>query len=127
LQLELSKLESLGATIVAVSPQTPEYSKKTAEENEVDFQVLSDRGNRVARQFGIGIELPVNVRQVYDRLGHDVEGANGDDTYQLPLAATYVIDTKQRIRLAFLDADHTRRVDPEEIMEVLKEVAEKAS
>jgi peroxiredoxin len=122
LQLIVSEIKSLGATLVAISPQVPEKSLATAEENKVSFEVLSDVGNKVARQFGLVFSLPERLRTLYKKFGADVAAANGDESYELPLAATYVIDVDGIIRYAFVDTDYTKRLEPEEVVKVLKKI-----
>jgi peroxiredoxin len=122
LQLELPRIKELGATLVTVSPQTPDNSLSTAERLELEFEVLSDVGNRVARQFGIVNQLPEDLRSVYAGFGIDLPAANGDQTFELPLPATYVVDQDRKIRMAFVDVDYTKRVDPEEVIAVLAEM-----
>jgi Peroxiredoxin len=122
LQLIIAEIKSLGATLVAISPQVPEKSLATAEENKVSFEVLSDVGNKVARQFGLVFTLPERLRTIYKQFGADVAAANGDERYELPLAATYVIDVDGIIRYAFIDTDYTKRLEPEEAVKVLKKI-----
>jgi peroxiredoxin len=119
LQLELPRIKKLGASLVAVSPQTPDNSVSSAERLKLTFEVLSDVGNRVARQFGIVFTLPEELRPIYAGFGIDIPAANGDDTFELPVPATYVIDHDRKIRMAFVDADHTQRVEPEVVISVL--------
>jgi peroxiredoxin len=47
----------LGATLVAVSPQTPDESLSTAEKNALPFPVLSDAGSATSKSFGIAYDL----------------------------------------------------------------------
>jgi peroxiredoxin len=56
-QRHLAQFRELGAQILAISPQLPDNSLSTQEKNELAFPVLSDVGNKVARQFGIVFEL----------------------------------------------------------------------
>lgn len=122
MQLELPRIKELGASLVAVSPQTPENSVSTAERMKLTFEVLSDVGNRVARQFGIVYVLSEELRPIFAGFGIDIPRANGDYTFELPIPATYVIDRDRKIRMAFVDADYTKRVDPEVVISVLKEI-----
>ncbi|MEW6533971.1 MAG: peroxiredoxin-like family protein [Thermodesulfobacteriota bacterium] len=122
LQLELNRIKELGASLVAVSPETPDNSLSTTEKSELTFEVLSDLGNRVARQFGIVFQLPLDLRPIYAGFGIDLPKSNADDTFELPIPATYVIGTDRRILKAFVEADYTKRLDPEEIIAALKEI-----
>jgi len=105
---------------VAVSPETPDNALSTVERNNLTFEVLSDMGNRVAREFGIVFRLPLELRPIYAGFGIDLPKANGDNTFELPIPATFIIGTDRKIRKAFVDADYTKRLDPEEIIDALK-------
>jgi len=124
LQLELERFKELGATVVAVSPQTPNSSLSTTQINHLGFEVLSDAGNKVAQQFGIVFQLPAELRPIYASFGIDLPSANGDDTFGLPVTATYIIDKNRKIRFAFVDTDYTKRAEPEEIIEVLSRISQ---
>ncbi len=120
------EIESLGATLVAISPQVPERSLATSEENKVTFEILSDVGNKVARDFGLVFVLSEKLRPIYEKFGIDVPAANGDDSYELPLPATYVIDTDGTIFHSFVNADYTKRLEPAEVVEIIRRIVAKA-
>ena len=120
MQLALPKIEALGAQLVTVSPELPDKSLSTAERNALAFEVLSDVGNKVARDFGLVFSLAEELRPIYASFGIDIPAYNGDDTFELPMPATYVIGTDGTILHAFVDTDYTRRLEPAEIVEILK-------
>ena len=120
MQLVLPEIESLGAQLVAVSPNMPDRSLSTVEKNDLVFEVLSDVGNHVTRDFGLVFTLSEELRPIYASFGIDIPAYNGDDTFELPMPATYVIDTDGTITYAFVDADYTKRIEPSEIVDVLK-------
>jgi peroxiredoxin len=118
----MERIGELGATIVAVSPQTTESSLQTMERNQLSFDVLSDSGNKLARQFGIVFRLPSELRPIYAKFGIDLPSVDGDNSFELPLTATYVIDRNRKMRFAFVDADYTKRMEPEDIVAVLRKM-----
>ena len=118
----MERIRELGASVLAVSPQTIESSLQTMERNQISFDVLSDSGNKLARQFGIVFQLPAQLRPIYASFGINLPSVNGDDSFELPLTATYVIDQNQKIRFAFVDADYTKRMEPEDIVAVLSKI-----
>lgn len=120
MQLALDRIKALGASVMAISPETPESSLLVAVKNKVTFEMLSDVGNAVAREFGIVFQFPEELRSVYAEFGIDVPMAAGDKTFELPIPATYIIGSDGRILEAFVEADYTKRLDPEEIIEMLK-------
>jgi len=118
LQEQLPKFKMAGATLIALTPEVPDSSLSTAEKHSLEFEVLSDVGNKVAREYGIVFDLTPDVAQAYQK-SFDLEAFNGDDSYQLPLAATYIIDTNGIVRYAFIDADYRNRAEPMELLKVL--------
>ena len=122
LQQRLPELEALGARLVAITPETPDNALTTQEKNEIAFEVLSDSGNRVASAFGLTFRVPDAVNDLYrNRFGIDLQASNGEASQTLPLPATFVIGKGGRVLKAFVDADYTRRAEPDEIVAALKE------
>ena len=120
LQNALSQIKRLGAELVAISPQTPDESLSTAEKNELAFAVLSDIGSTTAKAFGIAFDLSKQLRPIYARFGHALPDKNGDNSWILPIPATYVVDRDGTVALAFVDVDYRNRLEPSEIFAVLQ-------
>lgn len=111
----LPQLAELGATLVAISPEVPDSSLSTQAKNELAFPVLSDANNAVAEQFGLVYPLPDGVRARFEgRL--DLPAYNGDSSWTLPLAATYVINRHGEVVYRFVDAEYRRRAQPADIL-----------
>ena len=119
LQAALPDFADLGATLVAVSPQTPDASLSTAEKNDLAFPVVSDARSNVASSYGIAFDLAAELRPIYSQFGHGLPQINGDDSWLLPVPATYVIGEDQRIALAFVDIDYRNRLEPATIVDAL--------
>ena len=121
LQDRLPEIEALGARLVAITPETPDNALTTQEKNEIAFDVLSDDGNRVASAFGLTFRLPDAVNDIYKGFGIDLEASNGEASQTLPVPATFVIDKGGKVLRAFVDADYTQRLEPDEVIAALKE------
>ena len=118
LQQAMEEIESAGATLVAVSPNTPDNSMTLVEKHGLTFPVLSDHDNRVAKQFNLVYEMTAENIDNYREKGRDVAAMNGSDKWELPLPATYVIDRDRVIRYAFVDTNHRVRAEPSDVVRV---------
>ena len=119
LQQRLQDFKNAGANLIALTPELADNSLSTREKNDLQFEVLSDINNEVAKKYGIVFKLTEAVAQTYKQ-AFDLESYNGNDSNELPLAATYVIDTHGIIRYAFLDAEYRNRAEPADILNVLE-------
>jgi peroxiredoxin len=120
LQKALPEFTSAGAILVAISPQLVNYGLETVKKHKLAFSVLSDQGNKVARQFGLAFSLPDGLRQLYLKLGADLQKYNGDDSWTLPMPGRFVIDRSSIIRAAEVNPDYTVRPEPQDTIEALK-------
>ena len=121
-QKHLPDINELGASLVAISPQTPDNSLSTAEKDDLKFQVLSDVGNKVANQFGLVFKVPSELQEIYNNFGITLPKFNGDESWELPMPGTYVIDKDGTVSYAFADADYTKRAEPDEVIAKLEEI-----
>jgi peroxiredoxin len=123
LQRALGEVESAGATLVAISPNTPDVTMSTVEKLELEFPVLSDYDNLVAKQFNLVYEMiPENI-EMYLNQDRDIGTLNGTGKWELPIPATYVIDRDGIIRYAFVDLNHRRRAEPSEVAAIAADLA----
>ncbi|KAA0567047.1 peroxiredoxin-like family protein [Rossellomorea aquimaris] len=116
----MEDIESAGAELVAVSPQTPDASLSTKEKNELDYFVLSDEGNEVADEYKLVYKLPPYLVDIYKDKGLDLEKANDSDSWTLPVSATYIIKQDGTIAYEYTKADYKDRVEPSGVVEKLK-------
>jgi len=121
----LPEIKGLGAQLVAISPNLPDKSLSTVEKNSLDFYVLSDVGNKAAGDFGLVFTLDEELLPIYKQFGINISEDNGDDSYELPFPATYVLNSDGAIVLTFVDADYTKRLEPEVVVKVLRTIKNK--
>ncbi|MGB2924497.1 MAG: peroxiredoxin-like family protein [Limnothrix sp.] len=116
LQQALPEFERYNAQLVAISPETPDNSLSTHEKNELAFPVLSDVGNIVAKEYGLVFVLDPALQELYTKFGLDIPGHNGDESFELPMPATYVVDPTGVIIYAFAEEDYLLRAEPSDIV-----------
>ncbi len=118
LQREMDEIVAAGVTLVAISPNTPDLSVDLVDEHQLTFPVLSDHENRVARQFNLVYEMDPSLVDYYKNHDRNIADMNGSDVWELPVPATYVVDTDGVIRYAFVDLNHRVRAEPADVVAV---------
>ena len=116
----LQHITAQGATLVAISPQDIEWSFRTVADKQLTFPILSDTDNQIARQYGLVYKVNDTLRAIQRRTMLDAIGFSVDDSWELPLPGTFVIDRNQIVRLAFVDADYTQRLEPSRLLSTLR-------
>ncbi len=114
-----AQLHRMGASVVAISPQTVHQAYLMADQHRLRFPLLSDAGNKVARQFGLVYRVPEYQQEIYQRVFVNLPFANGDSSWELPIPATYVMDGDSTILHAAVNPDYTERPEPAEILRIV--------
>ena len=122
LQQRLPEITAAGAQLIAISPQRPDKSADQVASSQLTFEVLSDLENKLAKKCGLVFTLPESLRPIYEAWQIDIPGHNGDDSFELPIPATYVIDADGNVRYAHVNMDYTQRLEPDIIIEQLKKL-----
>lgn len=110
------QLRERGVLMVAISPQAERQNDFMANQHGLPFPVLSDTGNRVAEQFGLVYTLPDEMQSYYRSILVNIPFVNGDQSWTLPLPATYVIGRDGKIAFAEAHADFRVRPEPEDVL-----------
>ena len=116
MQAVRSEIESRGAKLAALVPQKLEFHQQMIERHGLNFDMLSDPGNAYAAELGIRFTVPDELKAVYVERGLDLPKFNGDESWTLPMPARLVIDGSGIVRAADIDADYTRRPEPEKTL-----------
>jgi peroxiredoxin len=121
MNLILPQLEQAGAILAAISPQTVKQSFFMHDQHKLRFSLLSDTGNKVARQFGLTYRIKAPQEAIYRRAFVNLPFTNGDDSWELPIPATFILDRDATILYASANEDYTERPEPSDIIRVLQE------
>ena len=114
------EMKSAGAALVAISPQTQKQAFFMQDQHQLRFPLLVDAHNAVARQFGLVYRVPKEQQEIYARTFVNLPFVNGDDSWELPVPATYIIDRDSTILFASANEDYTDRPEPLEMLRMLE-------
>ena len=116
LQEILPQIKEKGASLIAITPETPDNSLNTIEKNNLEFEVLTDKDNKTASKFNLTYKLPKELLDIYLNFGINLEKSNNNQLGELPITATYVVDTKGTIIFDYIKEDYKLRASTEAII-----------
>jgi peroxiredoxin len=123
MNLVLPQIEQAGAKFVTISPQTVKQSFFMHDQHKLRFPLLTDTGNRVGRQFGLTYRVPSLQESIYRRAFVNLPFTNGDESWELPIPATYIVDRDGTVLYASANEDYTERPEPAQIVRILQSCA----
>jgi peroxiredoxin len=117
------KFDKYGASLIAISPQTAANSRKSIQQNDLTFPILSDPHGKVSEAFGLRFQLPDYLIELYKGFKNDLPLFNDDPGWTLPMPARFVIGQDGIILYSEVNPDYTRRPEPEDLLPVLERAA----
>ncbi len=120
LEAALPRIAAASGQLVALTPDTGSHPTATKRAHGLTYEVLSDVDGAVGLQFGVLFRAPEPYRALLSHFGIDLAARHGNESWFIPMPATFVVDQSAVIRYAFVDVDFTRRAEPDEIIEVLR-------
>ncbi len=106
------EVEAKGATLYAISPETPEKGREFKNAVGLTYELLSDANNTVSDAYGLTFTLPFSAQNKLIELGTDVGSRNQSGKWDVPVTATFIVGTDQRIIFADCSPDYRQRADP---------------
>jgi peroxiredoxin len=126
IQKRIDKITKAGGTVLAISPEIPEKTVDLAEQKDIGFSFGTDHDNKLAKQLALAFKLDPKTIKRYRDYGIDLPESNDSKRWELPVPATYVIDTDHTIRFAYVDEDYSKRADYDDVVSVLKAIQEES-
>ena len=117
------RIQESGASLVAISPQTAHQTDLMADQHKLRFPLLSDTGNKVAHAFGVAYRVPEYQQEIYRRVFVNLPFVNGDEGWELPVPATYIIDRDGTVLYASANPDYTDRPEHGQIASFLSKLS----
>lgn len=117
--LELSTYNELlkdrkDVNMIAISPERPDSSIDT---KDLNFKVFSDINNNLAKKLNLSFDITETIESIYEGFGIDLEKFQGNRNRILPIPATYILDSSRTVIYAYIDADYTKRAEPQEVID----------
>lgn len=117
----VEEIRSLGADLVAISPELPEYSQKIVATQRLKYGILHDPSNQIAEKVGLKWFMQNPLKELYqDKFNIRLDQYHGDQEWSLPMPARILIDQEGTIKYIESEADYRKRPDPDALIETLK-------
>ncbi len=116
---ELQTINTKGATVIAITPETTENINKTIEKTNVLFSIIQDDGLTIMKNYKVNFTVDEATLTKYKNYGIDFEKVNGSNGSNLPIPATYIIGKNRKIKYVFFDPDYKKRASVQDIIENL--------
>jgi len=85
----------------------------------VSFPILSDMDNGYAMSLNLAIWIGAEMQEFMAKIGRMLPQYQGNDSWMLPIPATFVVGKDGRVKARFVDPDYRKRMTIEEVIAAL--------
>ena len=118
------EIAALGAQIVAISPETVQWSAALKAYAKAPFAILSDVDGGYALEVNLLFWIGDEKREALAAIGNDLARFQGNETWMLPIPATFIVDREGLVRARHVDPDYRRRMEIDEMLATLRALAD---
>jgi peroxiredoxin len=113
------QVAAIGGQIVAVMPEREQFVSDLRATSQAPFLVLTDMDNGYAMSLGLAIWIGDEMQKIISKR-HDLANYQGNDTWMLPIPATFVVGQDGRIKARFVDPDYRKRMAIEDLLAAMR-------
>ena len=113
------EIRKAGATLVTITPEAGGVALRTKVDRNLDFEILCDLDNTLALECGLVFRVPEEIRDAYRAVDIDFPKIYGNESWLLPVPATYIVGGNGVIAHAYVNPDFRYRLEPGEILTAL--------
>ena len=114
------ELKSLGAKLVAITPEMSRYGREFREDAKAPFPILSDIDGGYALELNLLFWVGDEKREAMLAEGFNIAPFLGNDTWMLPIPATFVIGSDGVVRTRYIDPDYRRRMEIDDLLAAVR-------
>ena len=110
----------LGASVVAIVPDRRRFAAEMKDDSGVRFPILTDMDNGYAMSLNLAIWVGSEMEEFMTKIGRTLPQYQGNDSWTLPIPATFVVGQDGRIKACLADPDYRRRMTVEDLIAALQ-------
>ncbi|WP_439363877.1 peroxiredoxin-like family protein [Bradyrhizobium sp. DASA03005] len=114
----VDRIKAMGAQVVAIMPETQEYTGQLKAESGAPFPILTDLDNGYALSLNLAIWLGAEIQQLLSY--QDMAKFHGNEGWMLPIPAVFVVGRDGIVRARFVDPDFRKRMEIDDLIEALE-------
>src|SRR5208337_4939002 len=114
------KIAEFGAQIVAISPETVKWGAELKAYAKAPFHILSDVDGGYALELNLLFWVGDEKRAAMTAGGFDISLFQGNDTWMLPIPATFIVGRNGIIRARHIDPDYRHRMAIEDLIDAVR-------
>jgi peroxiredoxin len=117
----LPRIEAAGGQVVAIVPDRQPYADQIREEAEGLFRILVDMDNGYAMSLNLVFWVGDEMRRFMSEASVDLAEYQGNDSWMVPVPATFVVGKDGVIRERFVDPDYRKRMTVETMLAAFRD------
>lgn len=115
-------IRDAGGKLVTVSPEAGGLPLKVKRERGFTFEILADLDNGLALRCGLVFRVSNDLIRVFLTNGIDFPLFYGNDSWFLPMPATYIVGRDGVVAHAYVNPEFRERLDPRDIVRYLRQM-----
>jgi peroxiredoxin len=115
------RITAMGAQIIAIMPETQEFTGEFKADSGVPFPVLTDLDNGYALSLNLAIWLGSEIQGLLSY--QDMARFHGNDGWMLPIPAVFVVGRDGIVKARFVDPDFRKRMEIDDLLEALEQAS----
>jgi peroxiredoxin len=113
-----ARIRAMGAQIVAIMPETQEFTEHLKADAHAPFPILTDLDNGYALSLNLAIWLGTEIQQLLSY--QDMAKFHGNDGWMLPIPAVFVVGRDGIVKARFVDPDFRKRMEIDDLVAALE-------
>lgn len=114
------KVMAAGAQIVAIMPDRQKFTTLLKGDAKAPFPILTDMDNGYAMALNLVMWVGLEMQALMPKAGVDLPVYQGNESWMLPIPATFVVGTDGIIKARHVDPDYRKRIEIDDLLTALK-------
>jgi peroxiredoxin len=114
------KVAAMGAQVVAILPDRQKFTLQLKEDSGARFPILTDMDNGYAMSLNLVMWVGAEMEALLPAAGVNMPVYQDNESWMLPIPATFVVGTDGIIKARHVDPDYRRRMEIEDLLAALE-------